>query len=301
MLDFIKNYVTICSSAGINTNQIASYHIRIYTVKIIRCIRPDDYILIPLNRAFPLSLKPNIELDTYIKLCDLPGMNIAQLHHYIYCVSYQNIAEKFPHENQTFSIEPFSSPTKIDIDASSEFNQSLPKFNLSLPEFNPLLADKINNVYEQFFRSIINNIDSNIPFDMNIRPVTCIKSNNVIDNAGNVIIDVYVLLKNIVKYYQNYRYYIRYQISHNIDEMDIYVFEQNYVNNLIQEFQTVLEKNNLLNICYNDPKYYAKMDHKHYLFHLYISEHYEIPENINKLLADHFINDNDNMNYIYVD
>ncbi|AGD92818.1 hypothetical protein LBA_00900 [Megavirus lba] len=315
MLDFIKNYVTICSSAKINANQIGNYHIRIYTVKIIKCTRPNNSILIPLNRAFPLSLKPSIELDIYIKLCDIPGMNIAQLHHYIYCVSYQNFIEKFPSENQIFNIEPIYLPTKINIDSSPEFNQSLPEFNQSLPEFNQSLPDfnqslpefnqsspeKINIVYEQYLKSIIDRIDSNIPYNMNISPVACIKSNDIIDNIGNVIVDVYTLLKNISKHYQNYRYYIRYQISHNIDEMEIYIFEQYYINDLILEFQTILEKNNLSEIYYTDPKYCAKMDHKRYLFHVYISEHHDVTENVNKLLADHFINNCDNMNYIYAD
>nr|QZX42782.1 hypothetical protein [Mimivirus sp.] len=301
MLDFIKNYVTICSSAKINANQIGSYHIRIYTVKIIKCTRPNNSILIPLNRAFPLSLKPSIELDIYIKLCDIPGMNIAQLHHYIYCVSYQNVIEKFPSENQIFNIEQFYLPTKINIDSSPEFNQSLPEFNQSLPEVNQSLPEKINIVYEQYLRSIIDRIDSNIPYNMNISPVACIKSNDIIDDIGNIIVDVYMLLKNISKHYQNYRYYIRYQISHNIDEMEIYVFEQYYINDLILEFQTILEKNNLSEIYYTDPKYCAKMDHKRYLFHVYISEHHDITENVNKLLADHFINNCDNMNYIYAD
>lgn len=301
MFDFIKNYVTICSDAKINANQIGNYHIRIYTVKIIKRTRPKKSILIPLNRAFPLSLKPNIELDIYIKLCDIPGMNIAQLHHYIYCVSYQEIIENFPSKNQFFNIKPNLLPTKSNINSSFEFDLSIPKFDLSIPKINSLIPEKINDVYGQYFKSIINNIDLNIPYNMNISPVTCIKSNDIFDNAGNIIVDLYTLLKNIYNYYQNYRYYIRYQISHNIDEMDIYVFEQNYINNLIQEFQTVLEKNNLLDICYIDPKYCAKMDHKRYLFHMYVSEHHNIPESVNKLLADHFINSNDNMNYIYVD
>ncbi|AZL90008.1 hypothetical protein QKC54_gp0850 [Megavirus baoshan] len=301
MLDFIKNYVTICSDAKVDANQIGNYHIRIYTVKIIKCTRPKKSILIPLNRAFPLSVKPNIEFDIYIKLCDIPGMNIAQLCHYIYYVPYQEVIEKISLKSQFYNTKPDLLTTKSNINSSPEFDPSIPKFDLSISKSNSLIPEKINNVYEKYFKSIIDNIDLNIPYNMNISPVTCIKSNDIIDDTGNIIVDLYMLLKNIYKHYQNYRYYIRYQISYNIDDMDIYIFEQSYINNLIIEFQTILEKHNLLEIHYNDPKYYLKMDHKRYLFHIYTSEHHDMPENVNKLLADHFINDNDNMNYIYVD
>ncbi|AGF84947.1 hypothetical protein QJ854_gp835 [Moumouvirus goulette] len=233
------------------------YNIRIYRVQVWKNISTGCYKFDIIEKVFPKINKPCKKLDTYIKLHDKPDMNVAKL-----CLEMygQNITHEEIKKIRKNYIENIINA--IDKNLDKCVNKGVIEINIS------------KNEYSAYSYNFTNNKNKDI-IEMNIR------ESKKYDNNGNLLISFnYKVLRYLDYYYQNKGYILRYR-----DDIKIYLFEKKLMEDIRQEFNSILSENDILKISYTDPEYKMKRDKKLYLFEKFIRQK-DLPDNVKILLTD---------------
>nr|WBF71134.1 hypothetical protein [Megavirus caiporensis] len=160
-------------------------------------------------------------------------------------------------------------------------NMSVAKLCLEIYGEN-ITMEKIKEMRKKELDDKINTINKNISSSTNVNKFD-LHFAGLYYKKEHTIYSVRNLLADLFKYYTNLNYIVRYK-NQFCDCYVLYLFDKLHIDDLGNNFKSILKDNNLDNIAYNDNDYTMKKDKKKYLLGKYLTS--IVDDDIKHLIRD---------------